>query len=789
MNLFSCGWTHALCCGMMSLIRMAGKKIIIILSTAAVCGAACFFILWSILPVMHAPKPVASTKVLARDGSVLYDVTPPRDGTRTLVPLSAVPDSLIHAVVASEDARFFAHHGVDWRAVLRALRDRVTGSGVKSGASTIEQQLIKKLFFADRPRSVLQKMREMAAAEYWTIRHSKQETLELYLNSVYLGNSAYGVQAAADVYFHKHVGDLSTAESALLAGMIPAPSLYDPYLHWSAARQRQKIVLQRMRSRGSLSQTEADEAARVEISVFPPRHEIKAPLFVLRVLDELEERYPDIRDGGYVITTTLDPELQSVAEETIRRRLSALAQQQVSDGAAVAMDPQTGEVLAYVGSADYFDEAIHGQVDMAAAKRQPGSALKPFMYLAALMRGYTPATVIADLPVRFETSNGQSYYPRNYNYKYFGPVTLREALASSLNIPAVKVLHEIGLNTFFGTLAQFGLTFPEPPDHYGLGVVLGGGEVSLLDATRAYAELALYSKSVSSVTVREIRDAKGKVLEKESPAQPRLLFEDGLRAAQSSALIADILSDQRARARSFGETSLMELGKGIAAKTGTTKDFHDNWAFGYAPDFVLGVWVGNADNTPMRGVSGITGAVPIWHDIMQSRFEHRDAVRWPAVSGLVQREICATSGLLTNGICPKTRMEKFIEGTEPTKPDDWYIACGGKTYLVPPAEYAAWMTAAGHERPTCGGHELAGFTGTPRILSPLDGDVYERDQQVDGLALRIPFIAGGSKAPYRWNLNGQTLVSADPALLWNPAPGEYALGLEGANSQIHFVVK
>ena len=472
---------------------------------------------------------------------------------------------------------------------------------------------------------------------------------------------------------------------------------------------------------------------------------------------------------------------------------------------------------------------------MAAAKRQPGSALKPFMYFTAFMQGFSPGSVVADLPLRFTTADGKSYYPRNYSYKYFGPVTLRDALASSLNIPAVKVLNELGLPAFFGSLARFGLIFPEAPEHYGLGVVLGGGEVTLTDAVRAYGVLARYGKSVTLRDVFEVSDATGrKVFSPDAVRDPSAefipspsaqlgtgsveglgrdsrLFDDSARSEQAAYLIADILSDKLARSRSFGEANLLDTGKNLAVKTGTTKDFRDNWAFGYAPDFVLGVWVGNADNSPMQGVSGITGAVPILRDIVMSRYRNRDAVRWPVPDGIVEREICVTSGLLANGICPKTRVEKFIAGTEPAKPDDWYVrldvdvptgrlataACRGnivtKIFLKPPAEYAAWLAAAKHESPPafdCEGGRVAGRDAGPIIISPLDGDAFERDDLVDAEAVRVPFIAGGSASPvFRWNLNGQTIESADSVYLWNPLPGDYVLGLEGSDRQVRFSVR
>lgn len=757
----------------------------------SVLGILVVFAAWCIAPLRAPRPPTSSTKVVARDGSLLYEVASRDAGNRTFVPLARVPISLVQALVASEDAHFYSHPGVDIGASIRALKDRVLGTGVLSGASTIEQQLIKTTYFPNASRSVLQKIRESIGAIYWARTHTKEQTLEQYLNTIYFGNASYGVEAASQLYFHTSVHDVSVAESAMLVGMVPSPSSYDPYRHWSVARKRQNSVLQRMVDQGFLTPAEREQAFAIDLPIFPSRHPITAPHFVLRVLEQLEETYPEIRNGGYVIKTTLDPALQRVAEETVNRRLASIAQQQVTDASVVAMDPQNGDVLAYVGSADYFDQTIQGQVDMANAKRQPGSALKPFMYLASFMHGKTPSTIVPDLPVRFDASDGRGYYPRNYGYKYHGPVTIRDALGSSLNIPAVVVLNQIGMGAFFDALTRFSIIFPEAPEYYGLGIVLGGGEVSLTDATRAYAELARGSQFVPIRMVTELDDARGNVIQRfvNGPSYP--LFTNAHLAEQATALLTNILRDQKARALSFGETSLMDIGNGIAAKTGTTKDFRDNWAFGYAPNFALGVWVGNADNSPMKGVSGVTGAAPIWHDIMQSRFPRPDPIHWSQPDGLVQRRVCVTSGMLANDICPKTRDDWFIEGTEPTKLDDWYVSCAGKTYLDPPSQYADWLRVSGYEQPPDG--ICSGLKRSTRdalqILSPLDGDVFIREDVITGSDQRIPFVAGGGQPPYQWRLNGKPLLYRDALYLWDPQPGTYTLELVGSNRQVHFSVQ
>lgn len=772
-----------------------------------VCVAS--FVAWSILPLRTPAAPVSSTKILDRRGGVLYEIARSEDGVRRVVPLEQVSPIFLRTLVAIEDAHFYDHHGVDWLASARALKDLLLTRSIVSGASTLEQQLIKQLYFPHAPRSLPQKLREMIGAVYWSLVHTKEETLALYVNEVFFGNQAYGVEAAARTYFRKLALDLTLPESAFLVATLPSPSFED--IERTQVRARQRAILQRLQEKGVISYVEREESLATSLELFPMRHEIRAPHFVFRVLEELTATYPDIRSGGYTIRTTLDPEFQREAEDVLSRRLWSLRDQRVTNGSVVALDPVSGEVLAYVGSQNYFNDAIQGRVDMVRAKRQAGSALKPFLYFQAFQEGFTPASVISDLPVRFQTAEGKPYYPRNYGYRYHGPVTIREALGSSLNIPAVKVLDRVGLTSFVGVLSRFGLRFSEPPDHYGLGLVLGGGEVSLFEVTNAYASLALSARSVSPFSVLEVRDATGRVLEERTPAKHVPLFSAEEKARQAASLVSNILADPLARARSFGEANLLDVGKRVAVKTGTTKDFRDNWAFGYTPSFVLGVWVGNANNAPMEGVSGITGAVPIWHDLMRFRLAREREVAWPDVEGIVSRTICLPSGKLAHEDCPKTRRELFIQGTEPREVDDWYTrvrldaqtglaatpACTSKliykTFLQPPAEYDAWLAVMGYERPPlrdCEGREVYSESSPLVILSPLDGDVFEASTGLDPQGDRLPFVAGGQRrSVYRWKLNGQSLASSEPTFLWNMQPGVYTLELEGAHRAIQFRVQ
>lgn len=765
------------------------RKTLTVAGVVLIAGT-CFFIwLWAIAPIRQTPRLPSSTKVLARDGTLLYEVLPSGGEAREAVRLSVLPASVTNAVVAAEDARFYRHHGVDPFAIGRSVRDRILSRASAGGASTIEQQLLKNLFYPTARRTIPQKIRESLGALYWSATHGKDETLELYLNTVPFGSGTAGIQPAAQRYFHAAAADVSIGQAALLAGVIAAPSAYDPFLHWTAARTRQRTVLDRMARLGMISSDDARLAEESDVPIFAPFHQITAPHFVLRLLDELERTIPDIRSGGYVVRTTLDPGLQRSIEDTVRRRLLALRDQAVTDAAALAVDPRTGDVLAYVGSADYFDEKISGQVDMVRAKRQPGSSLKPFMYLSALLNGFTAGTVIDDLPVRYTSADGQPYMPHNFSYSYSGPVTLRDALGSSLNVPAVNVLNAIGLESFFGTLHRFGIDFPESPSHYGLGIVLGGGEVSLEEEVNAYAGLAREGEMLPLRFITSVDDATGRSVFKQETPEPSAVFADRERSRQAIAVISDILSDKKARYRAFGEANLLDVGSRVAVKTGTTKDYHDNWAFGYTPSFVLGVWVGNADNAPMNGVSGITGAVPIWHDVMRAASERVGDASWPDPPGLTARDICVTSGLLANGICPKTRREIFLPGTEPTALDTWYVRCpNGRIYLNPPERFAAWIQAARHESVPVG--SCAGAVTVVSIISPADGDRFVLDTHVDPLLQRVPFMVGGpALSDYVWHLNGQTIRADGPSYLWDPVPGEYTLVLDGVAGQVRFSVR
>lgn len=625
-----------------------------------------------------------TTKIYDRRGKLLYEILDPLSGRRTRVGLAQLPASLTSAVVAVEDANFYAHPGVDAIGVARAIVQFVRAGDIVSGGSTITQQLARQVLLTrteSESRTLTRKLREMLLALRLTAAYPKDQILEMYLNESYFGNLAYGVEAAANTYFGKPARDLDLAESALLAGLIQSPAAYDPYVHPDAARARQRIVLDLMVKHGDLDPAAADLAAAelLHFRAADRRDLIRAPHFVAYVRNLLEQAYgPEtVNHGGLRVVTTLDLDLQRQAEEVVARQVKALKDRtrldnapayNLNDAALVALRPSSGEIVALVGSADYFDDSIDGAVDVALSNRQPGSSIKPLTYAAAFAGDYTPATVISDVPTTFQTREGEPYAPQNYDREWHGPISLRSALATSSNMVAVKVLDHIGVDSLVSAARAFGITTFEDSDRFGLALTLGGGEVKLLELTAAYAAFAHAGVRVSPRAILSVDDDHALTT----------LYPPGAdvqaTAPEIAYLITSILSDDLARIPAFGEDSVLNLSRPAAAKTGTTTDFRDNWTLGYTPDLAVGVWAGNADNTAMYRVSGISGAGPIWHDFMEAAHRGLPVRAFERPPGVVAQEICEASGLLPTPDCPRVRTEVFVQGTAPTTEDDAYQA-------------------------------------------------------------------------------------------------------------------
>jgi penicillin-binding protein 1C len=733
-----------------------------------------------------------ATKIYDRHGVLLYEVLDPRDpraGRRTRVALGDLPAHLTQAVVAVEDAGFYGNPGVDVRGVARAVWHLVRYRRIVSGGSTITQQLARQVLLDESERTertVRRKLREMVLAVAITRRYPKDRILAMYLNEVYFGQMAYGVEAAARTYFGKPARELDLAESALLAGLIQSPATYNPLVDIDAARRRQAVVLDLMVRARMVSRREADLARAERLALDGGDGPLHAPHFVAWVRNLLEGRYgaEAVNGGGMRVVTTLDLDLQRQAEAVVSRRLTDLQTRapgkpdyHASDAALVALEPDTGQVLAMVGSADYFDRSIDGAVNVALALRQPGSALKPITYATGFdvarwgtaatapvgpdgrpALPFTPATVLSDVPTSFVTAEGEPYRPLNYDRMWHGPIPLRRALATSSNMVAVKVLDAVGTGALIETAESLGITTFGDRDRYGLALTLGGGEVRLLDLTAAYAGLANGGHRVTPNPILAVLDAGRDGSNLDVPDQwRRVVTVDGAAALapQVAWLVTDILADDAARLPAFGEGSVLALGRPAAAKTGTTTDFRDNWTVGYTPDLAVGVWLGNADNSPMAHISGITGAGPIWHDFMAEAHRGRPIRSFARPDGLVEVEVCATSGLQPTALCRRRAREWFIAGTEPHTPDAsyravavdaatglaWDGACRGsrveRVFRILPPDAAAWGRRAGIGAPpevTCGGARLVAATGGP---SPATAEGSPADASAGGPALVI----------------------------------------------------
>jgi 1A family penicillin-binding protein len=631
-----------------------------------------------------------SSKIYDRNGGPLYEVTDPHGGRRTYVPLNEISQHLIDATVATEDRDFWLHPGFDPVAIMRALYYNFTEGEIVSGGSTITQQLARNVLLTPEERvqqTAGRKIKEAILAAELTRTYPKETILEIYLNENYYGSLAYGVQAAAETYFSVDAADLTLAQASFLAGLPQSPATYDVFAGgYEAALSRHQDVLRLMVEAGYIAQAEADAAA-AEIRAYEfkaPQIDITtAPHFVVYTRQTLEATYgPEAlyRGTSLRVYTTLDPDLQALAEQTVREGVAALADRDATNGALVAIDPATGHILAMVGSADFNDEAIDGQVNVAVRCRQPGSSIKPLTYIAAFEREWTPSTLMWDLKIEFPDGANPPYVPVNYDEKYHGPMLLRDALANSYNVPAVKALQFVGVDGLLemaGRLGVESLVHPElycpeyPYDQpllYGLSLTLGGGEAKLLEMTGAFAVFDNGGVRVPPSPILRIEDSRGNVLvDNSAPTGEQVV------SPQHAYLITSILSDNQARCRAFHCPSILELTRPAAAKTGTTDDFRDAWTVGYTPDLVAGVWVGNSDNSEMINLPGAAGAGPIWHNFMEAAHADlpvRDFIQPP---GIVEVEVCADSGARASEYCPRRKTEIFAEDQPPLGEEhDWY---------------------------------------------------------------------------------------------------------------------
>lgn len=626
-----------------------------------------------------------STKIYDRNDKLLYDIY--GDKNRALVKWNELPQYVKDATIAIEDKDFYKHKGFSIIGIARASVSILFFRDIQGG-STITQQVVKNTLLSPE-QTLTRKLKEFFLAIQVERKYNKDEILQIYLNEVPYGGTAWGIEAASQTYFDKEAKDLTLAEAVILAGLPQRPSYYSPYgTNPKAYIGRAEDVARRMREDGYITRDQ-EEKLKEEVpnAQFSPDDQgINAPHFVFYVRELLTQKYGDkfVEQGGLKVKTTLDLELQNKAQTAVREEIEKLADFQVGNGAAVVMDPRNGDILAMVGSKDYFAKDYDGQVNVAMSLRQPGSALKPFTYATGFKAGYTPSTVIMDVLTEFPGGAGQPpYKPVNYDGKYRGPQQVRFALGNSLNVPAVKMTALVGVKNMLRTAYDSGIKSLEPTDEnlkrFGLAITLGGGEVRLLELTNGYGTLANRGKNVEPVAILEIRDRSGKVLEETKDVKEKQVIGE-----EEAFLVSHILSDNNARSIVFGPSSLLNIsGKSVAVKTGTTDDKRDNWAVGYSPNVVVGVWVGNNDNSPMNPkiASGVTGATPIWNRIMREAMQGRDNEGFNKPDNVVAVEVDALGGGLPCRDLPK-RSEYFKKGTEPSRDCLVEKTLDGREYYV-----------------------------------------------------------------------------------------------------------
>jgi 1A family penicillin-binding protein len=596
-------------------------------------------------------EPNVSTKILDRNGTVLFRLF--ADENRTIVALSDIPRHVVFATIAIEDKDFYDHHGFSITGITRALFSNMRHESIQGG-STITQQLVKNRLLSPE-RTVTRKLRELLLAVAVENAYDKNQILEMYLNQVAYGGATYGIEEAAQKYFGKPVQELSLAEAALLAGLPQAPSVYSPFgSNPELAFARQNEVLRRMTEDGYITAQQAAAAKSEELRFRDDVIDIKAPHFVMYIKKLLAAKYGEelLYQGGLEVRTSLDLPLQEEAQKIVRDEVVALTRLRVNNGAALITNPKTGEILSMVGSKDYFDFDHDGQVNVTIRPRQPGSSIKPLTYAIALEKGFSPGTAVADAPVTYTIPGSPPYSPKNYDGRFHGTVTLREALASSYNIPAVKTLAHISVDALIDKGQLMGVSTWQNRKRFGLSLTLGGGEVLMTEMAQVYGSFANNGVTMPLDPILEIKTYKGETLYRNTCAL------DGVRCVGYETLeprvaymISSILSDNAARTPAFGPFSTLNIpNQEVAVKTGTTNNLRDNWTFGYTDDRLVAVWVGNNDNTPMSYVvSGVTGASSIWNKLMRSQLSEEKPHQFAQPSGLVELPLCLSSSTRTLG--------------------------------------------------------------------------------------------------------------------------------------------
>lgn len=701
------------------------KLAILSISVFALIGTIFYFYILKDLPspgkLSTTPYPI-STYILDRHGKLLFEIF--TDERRDPITLAELPDYVKNSTIAIEDRNFYQHHGLSYSGISRALFNNIqylfchlTKNNCQlsfQGGSTITQQLVKNVLLTPE-RTVRRKIKEALLTIIVEQKYTKDEILEMYLNHVPYGGTAYGIESASQTYFNKPAKKLSIAEATILAGLPQAPTKFSPYgVDPQAYKNRQKTVIRRMVEDGYITPSQAQKIINTKVEFASPSNLIYAPHFVLWVKSLLVEKYGQktVEQGGLRVTTTLDLDLQKFAQENIKNEIAKLKNYHVSNGAALVTHPSTGQILAMIGSADYFNKKNDGNVNLVLSRRQPGSSIKPLNYALGIENyNIFSSSIIADIPTCFSVTGQSLYCPENYDGQFHGPVQARYALSNSYNIPAVRVLAKNGIDSFITTASAMGITGWKDRSKYGLSLTLGGGDVRMIDMAVAYGVLANYGQKVNLNPILEVKNHLGKTLE-QAKCQPSptitpsdktnkqkeftipytLCNSQPVISPETAYIITNILSDSQARAATFGNSLNVPNHPEVAVKTGTTNDLRDNWTIGYSPDVLVATWVGNFDNSPMSHIaSGITGAAPIWKNIINHalndkkqradlsqhlldnslqkfNLKEQPTLQWIKPDNVINLPVCVESGLSvspdTNQPCTP-RPEIFIKGHIP----------------------------------------------------------------------------------------------------------------------------
>ncbi len=648
--------------------------------------------------LVKTPAPV-STKILDRNGKLLYEVY--SSYRRTPIASKDIPDYVKQATIAIEDKNFYKHHGLDTVAIIRATFNTLTGKRLEGG-STITQQLVKNSLLSDTRRTITRKVKEALLALVTEFYYTKDQILELYLNHAPYGGTVYGIETASQTYFGKSAKELDLAQSALLAGLPQSPTRYSPFgANPELAINRQAEVLRRMVEDGYITKEQSNEAKNEKLVFEKKNISINAPHFSLMVRDSLVQKYGEdkVNIGGLIVTTSLDLDIQNYVQASLSAEMQKIAKLKISNGAAIVTKPNTGEILALIGSKDYYNDEIDGQVNVVNSLRQPGSSIKPVNYATGLLNGWPASTAYLDVPTCFNVAGQKQYCPRNYDNTFRGPVSMRQSLANSLNIPAVKMLALNGIDSFIATASAMGISSWTDSSRYGLSLTLGGGEVTMFDMAKVFGTFANQGVTVPLVSVLKVTTYDGQVLEefqsekmsnlvsvlplkwtdfwKEQKNPLTDLTSEDPRVTlplEVTFIISDILADNGARAATFGTGSKLVIpGHSVSVKTGTTNDLKDNWTIGYTPDFLAATWVGNNDNSSMSYVaSGVTGASPIWNSIMKMLLQNTKDKPLSKPEDITNYQVCNLTGFLAQqeNQC-ESHSEYFINGVLPPSQNNY----------------------------------------------------------------------------------------------------------------------